>query len=221
MAADVLHTAASLSRGAPVTLVGHSLGGKVAMRAALDAPNKLAGIVVVDMAPRAYSLGSNAMVAAIDEACEGLRAVDIGGCRTRGEVDAALAPAVRDPLIRAFVMQNLVSKAAGSSAGSGSYGWRINIHAAKAMLLEALAFAEPAAPSAAPADFIFGGASPFHSPSNAPLIARTFANHALSVVDGAGHFVHADQPAAFTVALRRALVRQGVGSPHQAGRAVG
>jgi len=100
--------------GAPLRLIGHSLGGLVSMGFALAHPDKTAGVASVDIAPRAYPVGHQAEFRA-------LRA-DISGCATRAEVDARIAEEVTDPATRQFLGTNAVRD------GSG-FHWRLNVDA--------------------------------------------------------------------------------------------
>jgi esterase len=99
LAADVQETLRSLGveRSA---LVGHSMGGKAAMALALRSPDVVARLLVSDIAPVAYQHDNTAIAAALE-------AIPLTPGLTRQAADAALAPAVKPPDIRAFLLQNL------------------------------------------------------------------------------------------------------------------
>ena len=105
MAGDV---AASIEQHglAPVVLLGHSLGGKVAMRLALTRGDLVARLVVVDVAPVVYRHS-------VAEYVEAMRAVDLSRVTRRTEVDDQLGKTIRDTMMRAFLLQNLVRTLAG------------------------------------------------------------------------------------------------------------
>ena len=84
-----------------VALLGHSMGGKVAMLAALSDPGSVERLVVADIAPVAYRPQHLGLVQA-------MRGLDLAGIERRAEADAALASAVPDPAERGFLLQNLV-----------------------------------------------------------------------------------------------------------------
>ena len=99
MAADVLQTLDRLS-ALPATLLGHSMGGKVAMQAALTQPDAVARLIVADIAPVAYPPHHRAIA-------EAMASLPLSPGMTRVQADAALAEAVPDAGMRAFLLQNL------------------------------------------------------------------------------------------------------------------
>lgn len=188
MAGDV--AAAIEARGlAPVMLVGHSLGGKVAMRLALTRAELVARLVVVDVAPVLYrhSLAGH---------IEAMRAVDLASVSRRPEVEAELAKTIHDPLMRAFLLQNLVRTPAG-------YTWRPHLDAIAASLPELMGF--PASEGLAypgPTLFIVGSRSAYVRPEYRPVIKQLFPKVEYATIAGAGHQVHADRPDEFLECVR-------------------
>jgi len=207
LAADVAAVLEADARGgagatARPTVVGHSLGGKVAMRLAQARPELLGALVVVDIAPVAYTARANAGWASVQGVVGAAAALDPTPFRTRAEVEAALARAVPEPGVRSFVAQNLVP------APGGGYAWRCNF----AHLIEALPdyagwAPPPPAPAAAAlgAHFIAGALSPYIRAEHAPAIARLFPRAQTHTIEGAGHWVHADRPKEFWALLARLL----------------
>src|SRR4051812_2005774 len=100
MATDLLDHIETHGLG-PSAVLGHSMGGKVAMTAAFVRPDLVERLVVVDIAPVANPPNLLAYVKA-------MRAADLAGVTRRGEVDAALAEAVPNAAERGFLLQNLV-----------------------------------------------------------------------------------------------------------------
>ena len=111
MAADVRETLRARD-ALPARLVGHSMGGKVAMQAALAEPDAVAALVVVDIAPVQYPPGFRAYADAMSR-------LPLRPGLTRAEADAALAPAVPDAGVRGFLLQNLRL--------GGTPSWRIGL----------------------------------------------------------------------------------------------
>src|SRR5215469_8902919 len=103
------------------SLIGHSMGGKVAMTAALVEPNAVESLVVVDIAPVTYPTTPYAAYV------QAMRALDLGAIMRRREADATLAVAVGNATERAFLLQNLIF-------GDGAPHWRINLSAIQASL---------------------------------------------------------------------------------------
>jgi pimeloyl-ACP methyl ester carboxylesterase len=176
-----------------VALIGHSLGGKVAMRLALTRPDLVQRLVVVDVAPVPYADTFGPFVAA-------MREVDLATVQRRADADLQLQGAVPDAVLRNFLLQNLVKTDAG-------FVWRVNLEALAANMDELLGFAAPA-PDAAylgPTLFIAGGRSRYIEPEHRPLIARLFPNAEHVVIADAGHWPHAERPAEFLTHLRQFL----------------
>ncbi len=187
MAADV---AASIEARdlAPATLVGHSLGGKVAMRLALTRPDLVSRLVVVDVAPVLYRHS-------LREYIDAMRAVDLARITRRPEVDAELAKTIHDPLMRAFLLQNLVRTPEG-------YAWRANLEAIAANLSELMDFPPSAGQSyAGPTLFIAGSRSTYVRDQYRPVIRDLFPAVEFATIAGAGHQVHADRPDEFLARL--------------------
>jgi esterase len=176
-----------------VTLIGHSLGGKVAMRLALTRPELIERLVVVDVAPVAYAHTFTPFI-------EAMRQVDLAQVKRRSDAELQLQNAVPDAAMRNFLLQNLVKTDAG-------FVWRANLEALAANMDELLGFPTPA-PDAAyggPTLFIAGGRSDYVRPEHRPLIERLFPNSEHVVITDAGHWLHAERPAEFLAHVRRFL----------------
>jgi pimeloyl-ACP methyl ester carboxylesterase len=182
LAADVLHTLAA--RGAlPAALLGHSMGGKTAMAAALAAPDRVTRLLVADIAPVAYSHHNQAIANA-------LLALELAPGLTRAAADAALRDAIPDAVVRAFLLQNL---AAGTAPR-----WRIGLADIATAMRDIEDFAPPpGATYRGPALFVRGGASDYVLPGHEPMIRALFPRAELVTLDAAGHWLHADQPERF------------------------
>src|SRR5689334_17714196 len=166
-------------------LLGHSMGGKVAMMTALLHSDMVDRLVIVDIAPA----GNPPVLLAYIRA---MRAVDLRGVTRRGEVDALLAEAVPNPAERAFLLQNLV-------IGEGASHWRLNLEAIEREFPDIVGF--PTLPAGVayrkPALFIGGAQSNYVEPEHEPAIRRLFPQAQIVRIEGAGHWVHAEQPRAF------------------------
>jgi pimeloyl-ACP methyl ester carboxylesterase len=184
MAEDVLETLRARD-ALPCALVGHSMGGKVAMRAALDAPAAVARLLVADVAPVAYDHAHihAPLIAA-------MAAVPLHPALTRAAADAALAAAVADPATRGFLLQNLRLGAAPS--------WRLNLASIGAALPDLVGWPDPeAAVYPGPTLFLAGARSDYIVPAYRPSIHALGPAARFVTLKAAGHWLHADDPDGF------------------------
>jgi esterase len=191
LAADVLETLRG--RGAlPGALVGHSMGGKAAMRAALQAPDQVSHLIVADIAPVAYR-------AALRGYAQAMAALDPSPGLTRAEADAALAEAVPEPAIRAFLLQNRQFGARPD--------WRIGLPEIIAGMpdIEDWPAPPPGARFDGPTLFLTGGHSDYVRPEHRPAIRALFPAARFVTLKRAGHWLHADDPAGFIAAVEAFL----------------
>lgn len=182
MAADVAETLAALG-AAPASVIGHSMGGKVAMAMALTRPEAVARLVVADIAPVTYPPGLRAYVAA-------MRAVPLHPGLSRREAEAALAPAVPEPGIRAFLLQNLRFEGEAPA-------WRLNLAAIAAAMPVIESFPDLADPYPGPVLVLAGERSDYVRPAHHDRIRALFPAARFATVPAAGHWVHAENPSAF------------------------
>jgi esterase len=192
MAEDV--RAFMAGRGLPAAaVIGHSMGGKVAMRLALAHGQQVERLVVVDVAPVAYQRSFNAYV-------EAMRALDLSGISRRSEADALLAEQIDDPDVRGFLLQNLV-------VGEAGLAWRVPLPALADNMPELVGFPDSrdAGQYGGPTLFLTGGRSDYVRPEHHAEILRLFPNAQFAAIADAGHWVHAEAPDAFLEIVRRFL----------------
>ena len=182
MAEDVLNSLADLGAG-EAALVGHSMGGKVAMQAALLRPDRVARLLVADIAPVRYD-------PAFREVADAMLAVPLGPGLTRAAADAALAPAVPDPAVRGFLLQNLRLGPAPA--------WRIGLQEIAASLPGIEGWdAPPGAQYAGPVLMLRGERSDYVRTEHRAAVRALFPAAGFMTLKGAGHWLHADAPDAF------------------------
>lgn len=182
MAADVVETLAAAGIGRAAVL-GHSMGGKTAMMLALSRPDLVGRLVVADIAPVRYAAPSRAYV-------EAMARMALHPGMTRRDAMAALADAVPEAAIRAFLVQNLVF-------GDGAPRWRIGLSAIAAGMDAVEDFAPPRdARYTGPVLCIRGSRSGYVQPAHMAAISGYFpaVRHAELAT---GHWVHADDPHGF------------------------
>ncbi len=174
-----------------VLLLGHSMGGKAAMQLALDHPLRIRKLIVVDIAPVRYQANHN-------EVFKGLFNVELNHIKSRSEADKALAEYIDEPGVRQFLLKNLYRD-------HNHFAWRMNLNGLNK------AYDEVAeAPSShnhyqGETLFIKGGNSDYIQESHRHAIMKFFPNAKARVMDGVGHWPHAEKPAVFTKLLLRFL----------------
>jgi pimeloyl-ACP methyl ester carboxylesterase len=197
--------------GEPVTMVGHSMGGKVAMQLALRRPGLLRALVVVDVAPAAYPATGGRTDDPDEEASpfaayiEAMRTLDVDALQTRADADEALRTAVPSTMVRSFLLQSLVRDGVGAE-GKG-WRWRLNLAALDRDLGDLRGFPEPppGATFQGPVLWIAGANSTYILPEDRPRMDQLFPATRLVTIKNAGHWVHSEQPEIFTETVRRFL----------------
>lgn len=190
MAEDVAETLAEAG-ALPAALIGHSMGGKVAMRLALDQPDAVTRLAVMDIAPVPNPPHFHNMAQAM------LR-MQLHAGMTRAEADATLAPVVSDASLRAFLLQNLRLGAHPA--------WRIGLQQITASLPVIEGWeTPPGAPFTKPVLFVAGARSDYIQQSHRPAIRALFPGARFVTIKDAGHWLHADNPAAVIAVLESFL----------------
>lgn len=197
MADDLLETLQA--RGAlPAVVLGHSMGGKVAMVAALARPETVARLIVADIAPLGYPPHHRAIAAA-------MAALPLRPGLTRAGADAVLAAVVPEAGVRAFLLQNLAVGAAP--------GWRIGLGEIAVALPRIEGWDVPeGARYGGPTLFIAGALSEYIQPVHRPIIRSLFPRARVVTLKHAGHWLHADNPAGF-VGVVEAFLSRHAGAP--------
>jgi pimeloyl-ACP methyl ester carboxylesterase len=181
----------------PAALVGHSLGGKVAMVLALQHPDLVERLCVVDVSPVAYDRLSEfqGYVAA-------MRGLALASLSRRSDADAALAAAVPNATVRSFLLQNL------RRDGDG-WRWQVNLDVLGDALPVIGGWPEHQLaglpPYRGPVLWIAGACSDYVTPAYATAMDHWFPGNRLVTVKEAGHWVHSEQPGVFLEVLRRFL----------------
>ncbi len=179
MAGDLAEVIAET--GGRADVVGHSMGGKAAMWLALTQPELMRKLVVLDIAPVAY--GHSQM-----EYVHSMRALDLTGLKLRSEADRRLAAQIDDAGIRAFLLQSLDLKADPPR-------WKMNLDALEDRMSELTGFPDATVtPFTGPTLFLAGTESGYVRPRHHDAIMRLFPGAEIRMIEGAGHWLHAEQP---------------------------
>jgi esterase len=181
----------------PLNVVGHSMGGKLAMALALLEPQLVQRLVVADVAPVRYE-----RIGSFSDYVTGMRSIDLSRISTRAEADTQLRPYAPDDVVRSFLLQNL-RRDAGSDTG---WRWQMNLAVLGARLADLGDWPDlHTAPFDGPVLWVAGGRSDYITPEYAPAMRALFPRTQLVTIKNAGHWVHSEQPEIFVAALRRFL----------------
>ena len=174
----------------PIVL-GHSMGGKVAMVLAVRYPALLKSLIVVDIAP----VTTDTCHASVVRALENLNLLVV---RSRRDAEVVLSYDVPDAGLRQFLLQNLVRRETG-------YVWRINLRALADNMTMLADF--PVLPGcySGPTLFVRGGDSNYVEIKHGPVIQKMFPTSVMRTIAGAGHWLHAEKPREFLHELERFL----------------
>ena len=184
------------ARGA--VLVGHSMGGKMAMLVALLHPDLVQKLVVADISP-----GQSAGVHSFAGYIEAMKAIDLGALTSRTQADEALREAVPSATVRGFLLQNLRRIPAAEPGRPATWRWQMNLDLlGRELPLVAGWPDEEFAPWQGPVLWVAGQQSTYISDVHRPAMKALFPQVRLVTIKNAGHWVHAEQPAAFVAVLK-------------------
>jgi esterase len=178
----------------PVIVLGHSMGGKVAMQLANDSPERVEKLIIVDVAPKAYPPTHRSLLAA-------LRDLDLTAFQTFGAIDAAVAPLVGDAATRQFLLKSLTRNA------NAGFRWKIDLDAILQNYDELTKPIVLARTFSKPVLFIRGARSNYIENGDARLIRQMFPRAEIIDIPDAGHWAHTDAPDAFHSAVTEFLHR--------------
>jgi esterase len=172
-------------------LIGHSMGGKVAMQLALSHPDHVDRLVVVDMDPGQATDNHGDIFKA-------LREIDFSKITTRQAAEEFLHGRIPEYSVRQFLLKNI------SRDDHGKFRWKMNLPVLWASYADILAPVS-GQPFEKPALFVRGSRSNYIRDSDLPLIRQLFPQAEIVTIEGAGHWVHAEKPAELLAAVKKFL----------------
>ncbi len=164
-------------------LIGHSMGGKVAMTYALENPDKVKKLAIIDISPRRYPERVTHT-----QVISQMLSIDLEKMRTRTEVEKILDSQITDKRVQMFILKNLYYKLHGKLA------WRLNLDAINQSMDQLFDSVSSTNQYAGPVLFIRGGKSDYVPDSDLALILSMFPQAQIKTISGASHWVHADAP---------------------------
>jgi len=176
-----------------VCLLGHSMGGKVAMWAALSHPGLIDKLIIVDIAPVTYQHSFENIIQALQD-------LPLMQIKNRKQADEWLSEFLPDTNFRQFLLQNLILKDEG-------YVWRIDLDVFKKSAPEIIAFPDTGNVSSFSGEslFLVGEKSKHVENPHYQLICKLFPNAIIETIADAGHWLHVEQPGHFLTMLRSFL----------------
>ncbi len=166
-----------------VNVLGHSMGGKIAMKFAQNYPEMIKKLVVADIAPKAYPVHHQQILA-------GLKSLDFSLLKSRGAVDATLEPFIPEIGVRQFLMKSIYWEE------KGKLGLRFNVDAIDKNI-ELIGEATLDSQFEGETMFIRGANSNYILDRDFEDIKWAFPNSTLETIQGAGHWLHAEKPIEF------------------------
>lgn len=170
-------------------ILGHSMGGKVAMALALQNTDLFAAMIVADIAPVAYFHHYNDLI-------DPILALRLDRLESRAQADQLLRQNIPEDQLRAFLLQNL-------SRESGGWRWRVNWQVIQRDMEWLTGFIDLPSDEVieVPTLFLRGDKSDYIGDAEIEVINRLFSKPSITTIEDAGHWLHAEKPDAFSTAV--------------------
>jgi pimeloyl-ACP methyl ester carboxylesterase len=184
-------------------IIGHSMGGKVAMRYCLEHPDKVKGLVVVDISPEEYTERKQSATSHLEEhrkIVNALLAMPLDSLESRNDADTNLSLSIPQTRIRQFLLKNLKRNK------DGAFYWALNLDAIQQNLFALMeGINSKGYTYNGPTLFIKGSESDYITEESRNKIQNIFPNAQLRTIQDAGHWVHAEQTSKFVELLQNFL----------------
>ena len=193
MASDIIALADSLALDA-FAIVGHSMGGKIAMEVAMQYADRVTAAVFADIAPVAYPAHHNTIL-------DALAALDLKQIKSRSDADKQLSSAIAEKGVRQFLLKNL-------RKDGDHFAWRLNLSVITDQY-DHIAASVSQGSYAGPCLFIKGGNSDYLTQQHKAQVTQRFSDAQVKVVENTGHWLHAEKPRIFNRLVKDFLTSQG------------
>ncbi len=168
-------------------LLGHSMGGKIAIEVALTQPERIAKLLIADISPVQYPPHHLEII-------EGLQRIDLSIVKKRKDAELQLAPFVDNIAVRQFLLRNLVTNKQGVFTFKCSLKY---IAQSYPQIMKANELSSGKKPYTGPCLFIKGGESNYILPQHKDVITQLLPRSKAKIIQGAGHWLHAEKTIAF------------------------
>jgi len=174
-------------------IIGHSMGGKVAMFFAVDYPERINHLIVADISPRSYKTTNSAQLLAHNTIIKAMYNIDFYGITSREEIDGILAKSIPEPRIRQFLLKNI------KRSKDNEYSWSLNIKTIKNELIHIMDGLNENQKKITgfPVLFLKGEKSDYILKEDKEIIQKIFPFADIEIIPNAGHWMHAEQPEMF------------------------
>jgi len=177
-----------------VKIIGHSMGGKVAMLFTLKYPEFVDKLIVVDIAPKDYSVHAR-----FNNIIQAILSIPLEDIKSRKEADNFLASYIPELGIRNFMLKNLKRQK------SMHFKWKPNVELISKKINDLYSWNIQVFSSNIPTLFIRGENSNYIIDSDLKLIKLYFPNSDLKTIKNSGHWIHVDSPNKFYSLVSRTL----------------
>ena len=177
-------------------ILGHSMGGKIAMKLALIQPHYVGKLIIADIAPITYPAHHQKII-------QGLLAIDLTHIKNRQDADKQLADYVENKSVRQFLLRNLVKN------NQGNFYFKCNIDYINQCYEQImLGFEKDECRFQGKTLFIKGGNSDYIRAEHRDIILKLFPNSKAKIINGAGHWLHAEKTTIFNKVVKDFLVNK-------------
>ncbi len=180
MVTDIIQLLDKLDHNQAI-LLGHSMGGKVAMSCALEFPDRIKALCVADIAPVSYQHEFDQIISA-------LQSMPLNEITSRSDADQFLTKTIELPMLRQFLLQNLIKE-------GDQFSWRINLEAIQREMPVITSFPEDAVGKSFEKNTLFlrGANSDYVASKYHPVIKKYFPSANIQTLPDCGHWLHAEQ----------------------------